>query len=875
MDELFSELIWYRLSALLLNIRKSAVTTAHPVSVIQAITKGVSATIEKNMPTIFHIKDKRHTFKMNQFDKIPLEIFFFDREGILEWKDRFISYLSHPEHGKNFELLEIGEVEERSYNMLTAEIGLIDQEGELCLEFLTPLPFRPEIGKPRTYISKSNFIKAFEKRFSRLFGRNFIYKSNDDSFSLLPYYWRYTEIKHPSQSQIGTTQYINGCVGKLYIKGIFKDLLPFLILGRELHTGNKLSNSQGYYLLHKDSVGYFENLFPNKKAILSVTRDVIEKYDNAIESLSKKEGFLFKPEEYAEKLFHQITQDTYNPLPNTAFIIKKKGVRQRLVEQLNFNNLIVQQYLLKTITPIFDQAFEESSIGFRKGLSREGAIDIIQSAIADGYQYVIESDIEDFFPSIDIGILADLLDFYLPKKDIRLKNLLLSSIKNGYILDGRFYLRVKGLAQGSPLSPILANLYLDSFDEKIKELGVRMVRYADDFIIFTSSKEEAEEIFSEASFILNEIGLKLKQEKTALKHVKDGFLFLGIRFTGQDVKIEPEEILKQLKKPLYLTEPYLFLFLNGDAIDIRQQKSLIETIPLRRISEIIVMEKAVFSTALLKRCIENNIPLTITLNSGYYITTIKPDSKKYYDISSLHAQKYFSLSEAENFYLAKEFALGKIKNYIPLFRQRYRTGLNIFIRELEAVIQKIHQAGDINQVRGLEGAIAKKIYSQLNNFIENENFHIKKRDRHNPDRINSLLNFGYYLLFSRINATVRAIGLNPYLGFLHSLSDNYESFVCDIEELFRARIVRFIIRLVNLKIITQEDFVETEKGTYLKKEAVKRFISQFEKEMIQKSSNTLSLKESIYLQVDIFKRWILEDAPLWFYSWQEMKGNKG
>ncbi len=93
-----------------------------------------------------------------------------------------------------------------------------------------------------------------------------------------------------------------------------------------------------------------------------------------------------------------------------------------------------------------------------------------------GYQYVIESDIEDFFPSVDIRILSGLLDFYIPQNDTCLKNIILKSIKNGYVLNGVFYDRIKGLAQGNPLSPVLANLYLDSFDERMKLWNVRMVR---------------------------------------------------------------------------------------------------------------------------------------------------------------------------------------------------------------------------------------------------------------------------------------------------------------------------------------------------------------------------------------------------------------
>ncbi|MDQ1273689.1 MAG: CRISP-associated protein Cas1 [Planctomycetota bacterium] len=125
------------------------------------------------------------------------------------------------------------------------------------------------------------------------------------------------------------------------------------------------------------------------------------------------------------------------------------------------------------------------------------------------------------------------------------------------------------------------------------------------------------------------------------------------------------------------------------------------------------------------------------------------------------------------------------------------------------------------------------------------------------------------LLFSRINATVRTVGLNPYLGFLHSPQDNYESLVCDIEELFRARIDRFIIRLINLKVVKRDDFVEAERGLYLKKDTVKKFIDQFEAEMEKKSpKDTLSLKEDIYVQTIVVKKWVLENGSLSFYRWE-------
>ncbi|MEW6089175.1 MAG: CRISPR-associated endonuclease Cas1 [bacterium] len=867
----FSSLSWHRLSVTLVNIRMLSSAKAHPVSIFQAIIKGVSILmgIMDDPSIFFHIRDKRHTYKLRESDKVLIDIFFcgYNLDFVKKWSDAFKTYLSNPDTGRNFDIIELGEPEERTFEKVFSETGEISSEREICLEFLIPFSFKPKTH--RTSITKTAFINSFENRLSKLFGKEFKYSSQSDNFSVLPYYWDYTQISHPSQSQQGRIQYINGCVGRLYIKGKFSDLLPFIILGSELHTGTKTSNAQGYYLLHKEPQGYFDKNFPNQKSILSIIKDVIDKYDNALESLSIDEKFSFNEEVYAEKLFHQITENNYIPSPNIAFLIKKKDSVDRLVEQLQFKDLIVQQYVLKTISENFDRIFEKESIGFRKGVSREKSIELVQSAIGEGYQFVIESDVEDFFPSVDLDILTRLLEFYIPQKDICLKNIIQKCMRNGYILNGTYYARIKGLAQGSPLSPILANLYLDSFDEQMQKFNVRMIRYADDFVILTRTKEDAENILSQTESFLSGLGLKIKKEKTNIKHIKDGFQFLGISFTGSEVKVESEDEMKRFKKPLYITEPYTFLSLNGDAIDILKNREIIETIPIRRISEIMVMEKTVFSTALITKCTDNNIPFTIVLNTGYYITTIKPDSKKYYDITFAHAKKYYSLSETEIFSIAKEFAVGKLNNYISLFKQKYVKEQNLFINEIERVIQNIYQAADIHEVRGLEGSTAKKIYQKLNVFIDNEIFQIEKRDRRCPDRINSLLNFGYYLLFSRINATVRAVGLNPYLGFLHSPLDDYESFVCDIEELFRARIDRFIIRLVNLKVITKDDFVETERGFYLKKEGVKSYLNQFEAEMERKTSeNSLSLKENIYVQVNIIKNFMLENKSLTFYIWK-------
>ena len=600
-----------------------------------------------------------------------------------------------------------------------------------------------------------------------------------------------------------------------------------------------------------------------------MVEETINEYDDVAEELTVKDGFDFNEESFTRELAEKIRLGTYEFSANQAFIFEK-GEKKRLVEKLNFSDIVVNRYLARTVGVVFDRMFEESSIGYRKGVSRQTAVEMVKQAFKEGYRYVIKSDIDDYFPSIDLSVLKRQLDMCLPEKDTRIRALIYRSIETGYLFGGALVPRKKGLSQGSPLSPVLANLYLDSFDEGVKETDVKLVRYADDFLLFTHTSEETDKVFVKIQKLLADIGLRLKERKTAIVPIEDEFYFLGVRWRGRETELEPEEVFdKALKKPLYIMEDSVFLSARGASLEVKKYGKVIEALPLRRISEIIVMSRSVVSSILLRKCSEQNIPLSLTLQSGYYIATLKPDSKRYHTLSYAHARTFYALSDAESLCLAKEFAMGKLEGFSTLFRTKYvKEGYQI-IHELDGSIQKISGAASADHVRGIEGAATKKIYREMNKLILDPAFHIKKRLKRRPDRINSMLNFGYYLLFTHINASLRAMGLNPYLGFLHSPADNYESLVCDLQEPFRARIVRLVIRCINLGVITQDDFRETGRGLRLTREGVKKFIGQFEEDMKRRpAKGELSLRENIHVQVMILKKWATKEGSLTVYRWK-------
>ncbi|HLP46921.1 MAG TPA: reverse transcriptase domain-containing protein [Candidatus Kapabacteria bacterium] len=322
---------------------------------------------------------------------------------------------------------------------------------------------------------------------------------------------------------------------------------------------------------------------------------MIETYDHAAEWLAQKEIYLFDEKAFAEKLVDEIKNHRYEPSPNTAFVIQQKNKKDRVVEQMNFKDLIVSRYLVKTVYKIFDTIFEEESIGSRKGISRERAVELIKIALAEGYEYMIESDIEEFFPSVDLQVLHRLLDSILPAGDTMIKQLLEKLTGNGYIMEGRFHERLKGLALGNPLSSSLANLYLDSFDEYIKELDVKLIRCEDDFIILCKSRDEAETV----ALKLN-IGPEQK-------------VFGSIFFQGGN-------LFK--KESLCIDEVGVFLGLMGNVVFVKRGSEILNFMPLRKIDSIEIRGDSIVSAGLLRLCKERGIPLAIRLIGGYVLPVL-------------------------------------------------------------------------------------------------------------------------------------------------------------------------------------------------------------------------------------------------------------
>ena len=236
------------------------------------------------------------------------------------------------------------------------------------------------------------------------------------------------------------------------------------------------------------------------------------------------------------QLIRQIMAGTYQPMPLRQLWIPKKDGTWRGLAVSTVRDRIVQQALLNVLHPIFEPQFEACSFAYRPGRSHLMATRQVHSLQQQGYDWVLDADLIKYFNNVQHSRLLAEVQERLPVEANDLNAMVLVLIE-AWISAGVFthqglVLPEKGIPQGSVVSPILANIYLDDFDEIMLAAGLKLVRYADDFVLLGKSHGQVKEGEMLVSQTLESIGLSLHPHKTQITNFQRGFRFLGHVFSG-------------------------------------------------------------------------------------------------------------------------------------------------------------------------------------------------------------------------------------------------------------------------------------------------------------------------------------------------------
>lgn len=712
------------------------------------------------------------------------------------------------------------------------------------------------------------------------------------------------KIKSVSKSTKGAckTQFHKGHAGWLTFKGawleageLFTVLSSIHLLGQRMHI-----NGLGYFLtqqqLEHSAPTLWQRHLTDKHKIEQAINEVLERHE--LEPVVDDSGRIMQVDALTELIYTQLSTGVYQPKPTRAMFVPKPKGGKRCIEELDQVDMMVHRLVFNAINKMIESYQSPLSLGYRKGYSRQMARDNVQSLIDSGFGWVIEADIEAFFDNVPFDRMWQRLSTILPKREQQVIMLIKQLMQVSYTVSNasgtvvKEYSRSKGLMQGSPLSPVLANLYLAMLDKQINAEHFAFVRYADDVLMFCRSAADAHTTLEWLDQHLSELGLNLSLAKTAITAVNNDFEFLGYRFDKEgsdDKSIVP--VLRQ-RKPIMITGSRKYLGVNGSALEVRQKQprkqpgkslstsplsnQLIQVIPLRRISQLVVMGNHSLSSPLLTACAKHHISVHLVNQWGFQVGTFKPSHAEYYAVSAQQYQRHQQLKPSERMAIAADLVLAKINNYQTWIINSYRKGDAQVNKQLDQIAQQASSATTIEALMGYEGQAAKICFQRLQSVMIGDQqaaFSSKRRSRGGPDRLNSMLNFGYYWLFTRISGLLHSHGLNPYLSFLHEPEQNYETLVYDIMELFRVQVDKTVLRLINRKQIQADSFhLDAKKGWKLNNDALHLLSNQLQSTLASKINQTF-LEDIILIQVRTLLHWATQQQSLvWFY-WYADKDN--
>ena len=563
------------------------------------------------------------------------------------------------------------------------------------------------------------------------------------------------------------------------------------------------------------------------------------------------------PIQQLQKDLDKLLAGEYTAPSLRGHLIPKKNGGVRPLATPPIYDRVLQRSITQVLTPALEQLMYRHSHGYRPGRSRITASYDIQAAWRAGYRWVYESDIKNFFDSVNLDHLWDRLNAIYHGDP--LVECIIGWMRAPVIFQGQKIERKHGLPQGSPLSPLMANLILDDFDGDMKAAGFHLIRFADEFIVLCKDPAEAEKAAQAAKKSLQEHGLELHPDKSHITAIEEGFKYLGYLFVNDmalDIsaskkekpthpeaiapnswlanlaeqppqRLTKQETLTQLiqqiatKQPVEVAEREsggALLTVTGEhsvvstlnkQLNVYRKDKCLYKVPWNSLQAVILFGNHQITTQAMHAALRSNTPIHLASGTGYYQGVITHNRNNQHQKLWLRQSATFQ-DEEKALYCARQIVASRLRHIKEHLRQRQQAH-NIPV--IENALKNINRAENLESLRGYEGSATREYYQRLSLVLPSE-YAFNGRNRRPPkDPFNVLLSLGYTTLYGYTESFLHAAGLLPWQGFYHQQRGRHAALASDLMEPFRHLIERTAVSLINRSEIKVTDFTFSDAGS--------------------------------------------------------------
>ena len=543
----------------------------------------------------------------------------------------------------------------------------------------------------------------------------------------------------------------------------------------------------------------------------------------------------------------QVTSGQYRPAPLLRVWIPRPGRAPRGLAVPTVRDRILQCSVTLALNPAVEAELEDCAFAYRRGRGVRQAVARIGTYQRQGYRWVVDADIERFFDTVPHDGLLTRLAEVAP--DPGLLALVRSWLKAPIDESGQLTHPEQGIPQGSPISPLLANLYLDTLDEALLDEDHILVRYADDFIVLARTQARAEAALELTETVLERLALRLNPLKTRIVNLDDGLEFLGWHFvrsfsvprrwpteaaspppdtlhvgtarapsstittssppkaanlaepSASDVPpptdapqkpADDDELppLAPLQRTLYLVDTGASLSVDNQRYRIERDGKPILTLPAGNVDAILLFGNIPVTTPALQLAARQGCPVAYLSSLGRCYGRFEPAGHDGAPILQAqfarHADQTFGLGIVRALVSTK---LSHSALVLARTSRHHPEAATEVPERLRQLTTGLHGAADVASLRGTEGAAAAAYWSAFTALMPSGWTFSRRQAHPAPDAINALLSLGYTLLYNAVGGLLQARGLNAHLGWLHVPGSRHLALASDLMECYRAYVV--------------------------------------------------------------------------------------